>query len=93
MRECGFYWVNNEIGSEIAYWNGIYWTITGSKHHYQDNNFTSIDEKQIKRNSLIQFEIDILSKYIEHPTKPGYKRSDIVDKIKDLNNQIKRNNT
>ena len=49
MRECGFYWVNNEISAEISYWNGIYWTLTGSEYHYQDNNFTSIDEKQIKR--------------------------------------------
>ena len=49
MRECGHYWVNMEIGSEIAYWNGIWWEMTGTELHFQDNNFTSIDEKQIKR--------------------------------------------
>ena len=94
MRERGFYWIiqDLDIGWEIAYWNTKCWNLTLSGHSYQDNNLLEIDEKQIKRNSLIQFEIDILSKYIEHPTKPGYKRSDIVGRIKDLNNQIKRNN-
>jgi hypothetical protein len=47
MRECGFYWVNFEIGAEIAYWNGLYWTVTGDVKHYSDNNFTSIDEKKL----------------------------------------------
>jgi hypothetical protein len=49
MRECGFYWVNFEIGEEIAYWNGSFWTLTGDLYHFQDNNFASIDENKIKR--------------------------------------------
>jgi len=88
MKEIGFYWVNDEIGSEIAYWSGIYWLVVGSELHFQDNNFTSINETQIKRDSTIQFEIDILSKYIEHPNKSGYKRNDIVDRIKELKKQL-----
>jgi hypothetical protein len=28
--------------------------------------------------------IEELKKHIEHPTKPGYKRQDIIDRIKEL---------
>lgn len=92
MREKGFYWVIQDLNIdwEIAYWSGKCWILTLSGHSYQDNNLLEIDEKQIKKFNEVQFEIDILSKYIEHPTKPGYKRRDIVGRIKELEKQIKR---
>jgi hypothetical protein len=37
---------------------------------------------------IIQAQIDILSEHIEHPNKPGYKRKDILDKIKLLKNKL-----
>ena len=40
--------------------------------------------KSMLEKAFNNFEIEILSKYIGHPTKPGYKRSDIVDRIKQL---------
>jgi len=33
---------------------------------------------------VIQAQIDILKEHIEHPNKPGYKRHDILEKIKEL---------
>ena len=90
MRETGYYWVKKITGWTIAYWysNYKYWTEYSSEKLFYDKDFEEIEESQIKRKPLIQFEIDILSKYIFHPTKPGYKRSDIIDRIKELNNQI-----
>ena len=34
---------------EVAYWNGMYWFITESENPYKDEDFSEIDEKQIKR--------------------------------------------
>jgi Mn-dependent DtxR family transcriptional regulator len=34
-----------------------------------------------------QSHIDLLKEFIEHPTKPGYKRHDILDRIKKLENK------
>lgn len=31
-----------------------------------------------------KWQIEVLEQHIEHPTKPGYKRSDIVEHIKKL---------
>ena len=31
--------------------------------------------------------IEELRKYIEHPTKPGYKRHDIINRIEELENK------
>lgn len=39
--------------------------------------------KQIEKIHL-QSQINLLKKYVEHPTKPGYKRHDILNKIKEL---------
>jgi len=35
-----------------------------------------------------QSAIEELKKHIEHPTKPGYKRHDILNKIKQLENEL-----
>ncbi len=37
---------------------------------------------------IIQAQIDILKEHIEHPKKPGYKRHDILDKIKELESKL-----
>ena len=39
----------------------------------------------------IEKQIKILQEHIEHPNKPGYKRSDIVAKIKELKRKLKLN--
>ena len=36
----------------------------------------------------LEFAIEHFKKHIEHPTKPGYKRNDILDKIKKLEQQL-----
>lgn len=41
--------------------------------------------------SELQFAINVLEQHIEHPTKPGYKRSDIVKRIKSLKKQLEEN--
>ena len=54
MRECGFYWVKfmSDTRGEIAYWNGIYWAVTDSENHYDDEDFAEIDENQIRRKNV-----------------------------------------
>jgi hypothetical protein len=47
----------------------------------------SIESQNEKR--FIQGQIDILNEHIEHPNKPGYKRHDILDKIKYLEENLK----
>ena len=42
----------------------------------------TIESQNKKR--LIQGQIEILKEHIEHPNKPGYKRHDILEKIKEL---------
>ena len=50
MRDCGFYWctVISDNSSEICYWNGRYWELTGNENWFHDDEL-KIDEKQIKR--------------------------------------------
>lgn len=36
----------------------------------------------------IKAQIEILTLHIEHPTKPGYKRNDVLNKIKELQQQL-----
>lgn len=43
--------------------------------------------KQIYRDIAIEAIVDVLKEFIEHPTKPGYKRKDIEYFIKLLNNE------
>lgn len=37
----------------------------------------------------IRAQIEVLESHIEHPRKPGYKRHDVIDTIKELNKQLK----
>jgi hypothetical protein len=39
---------------------------------------------------ILQAQIDVLKSHVEHPTKPGYKRYDILDKIKKLEKELKQ---
>lgn len=45
--------------------------------------------KYVEKEKL-KFAIDQLKVHIEHPTKPGYKRHDVLAKIKDLEQQLKK---
>lgn len=36
---------------------------------------------------LILFGIQLLEKHIEHPNKPGYRRSDVLNSIKELKSE------
>lgn len=45
------------------------------------------NKKQIE---IIKAQIDILSKHTEHPKKPGYRRHDVLDSIKELKQQLKQ---
>ncbi len=38
----------------------------------------------------IKAQIEVLELHIEHPTKPGYKRHDVLDRIKLLKVQLKQ---
>ena len=39
--------------------------------------------------NVIKGQIEILQEHIEHPTKPGYRRHDILNKIKELKSKLK----
>jgi len=47
----------------------------------------TIESENEKR--VIQAQINILKEHIEHPTKPGYKRHDVLEKIKELELNLK----
>lgn len=47
----------------------------------------SIPAKKIYKLHL-QSQIDLLKEVIEHPMKPGYRRHDVLDKIKILEKQL-----
>lgn len=50
-------------------------------------NQAKIIAKEIKKFHL-QSQIDLLKEVIEHPMKPGYRRHDVLDKIKKLEKQL-----
>jgi hypothetical protein len=52
----------------------------------EDLTFT-IEENQTEKDKL-RFAIEQLKQHIEHPTKPGYKRHDILIKIKELEQKL-----
>jgi hypothetical protein len=59
--------------------------------HRKDNS-SDLIQCELEGESLdaekIRLQIEILSQHIEHPTKPGYKRHDIVEKIDHLKKQL-----
>jgi hypothetical protein len=40
--------------------------------------------RKVALKAMKEFAISQLQQHIEHPTKPGYKRHDILEKIKEL---------
>ena len=56
-----------------------------------DNTGVSTEQATILARKIhklyIQSQIDLLKEFIEHPTKPGYKRHDVLDRIKKLEKQ------
>lgn len=55
----------------------------GQYYHYAD-------VCKLIRLAKIQAKIEELEKHVEHPTKPGYRRKDIIKKIEDLKKQLER---
>ena len=39
--------------------------------------------------AMIEFGTELLKGHVEHPMKPGYRRSDVIGKIKELESKIK----
>ena len=55
---------------------------------FREDEFNwSIPAKKIYKLHL-QSQIDLLKEFIEHPMKPGYKRHDVLNKIKELEKQL-----
>jgi hypothetical protein len=44
----------------------------------------------LNMNELINAKIEVLREHLEHPTKPGYRRSDIANRLRELERQVKR---
>jgi seryl-tRNA synthetase len=42
------------------------------------------------KQEMLQAQIYILEQHIEHPTKPGYKRNDVLNSIKNLKQELKQ---
>jgi len=60
-------------------------------HHLRDITiiiYKSGANSKYAQAKIIQAQIDILNKHIEHPSKPGYKRHDILNKIKELKSKL-----
>lgn len=53
------------------------------------SGWMELNEANAHTNLSIQFAIDVLEKHIEHPTKPGYERSDILKEIQELTEYLK----
>jgi len=59
-----------------------------------DNTGVSTEQAQIITRKIkklhLQSQIDLLSQFVEHPTKPGYRRHDVLEKINELENKLKK---
>lgn len=53
-----------------------------------DTFIAGANSKYVQREK-IKAQIEVLTLHTEHPTKPGYKRHDILNKIKELQQQLK----
>ncbi len=60
-RKSGYYWVNSQASWMPAYYNGLYWRITGSNHTFKDECFDEINESEI----------------FPHASKPSFSISDM----------------
>ncbi len=66
-----------------------------SKLYYSENikaklGFIAGANSKYVKQQILQAQIDVLKNHIEHPTKPGYKRHDILNKIKELQQELKQ---
>lgn len=78
-------WKRNPERSSVTVDSSIHFT------HRGDNSSSLIYCELDGENpdaDKIRAQIEILSQHIEHPTKPGYKRRDILEKIKQLEKKI-----
>lgn len=49
-----------------------------------------LNNSKYVKSKIIQVQIDVLKRHIEHPNKPGYKRHDVLDSIKSLEQELKQ---
>ena len=69
------------------------------KHHLDKHKYSG-DKERISfiaganstyvQAKIIQAQIDVLKQHIEHPTKPGYRRHDVLNSIKEFQQQLKQ---
>lgn len=74
-------------------WEDLYSQIgiTGAERGWEtkDDFIAGANSKWVQAEK-IKAQIEILELHIEHPTKPGYKRHDVLDRIKSLKVQLKQ---
>jgi hypothetical protein len=68
--------------------SGTTWTEDDSDIVKAFVNF--VEESKYVQAKILQAQIDVLNNHIEHPTKPGYKRYDVLNSIKKLEQQLKQ---
>lgn len=47
-RNHGYYWLRTEDSLHIGEWNGFHWHLIDTELHYDDNDFSEINENQIE---------------------------------------------
>jgi flagellar biosynthesis chaperone FliJ len=57
---------------------------------YLEESFKAGVHSKYAQAKIIQGQIDVLRQHIEHPTKPGYRRHDVLNSIKKLEQQLKQ---
>jgi hypothetical protein len=72
-------------------------TIKNEIQEILENLDTNLHDESYYVNKIfklfIQSQIDLLKEFIEHPTKPGYKRHDVLKKINELELQNENKNS
>jgi len=64
-------------------------TLVGIDVHAKKDFIAGANSKWVQAEK-IKAQIEVLELHIEHPTKPGYKRHDVLDRIKLLKVQLKQ---
>lgn len=59
-------------------------------HHERVPSFIAGAKSKWVETEKIKAQIEVLEFHIKHPTKPGYKRHDVLDRIKSLKVQLKQ---
>ena len=81
VKDIGLY---TNSRSDATHWSVL---VYGSSQYVSEDLFDPwkvVDHERIK----LEFAISQLEQHIVHPMKPGYRRHDILDKIKELKSQL-----